>query len=359
MIFQEIKKNIISDTDFKTKLLYAQIFLCSSVAGMYLLIYFLYLQYLPPILVHILYISYVISLLIPLRSGHYLYVKYGITISHLIQLTLATFVWFPTSTGFNLYYLLVPMTAFLIFSFDIEKERISAIFLSLLSAILYFISEIFSLSFAMYPTTTETDTIFNTLTIITTLVPLTFIFTMFSYDIFSLQQKLTHLAHIDPLTNILNRRALFEEGKQAFSIAKNSSSTRQNIFSLLIFDIDHFKTVNDTYGHPVGDQLLRQLSSHISSLLPQNTLFARYGGEEFAILIKDTDEEKSLALATTLLKTIENIDFLIASYDISITVSIGITSYKPSFNSYNDMLRVADQSLYKAKENGRNQIIAS
>lgn len=157
----------------------------------------------------------------------------------------------------------------------------------------------------------------------------------------------------DHLTKIFNRKFFAERFIQEFSYALRHSK----VYSLAIIDIDHFKKVNDTYGHQAGDYVLRQLADVIGNLIRDEDIFARYGGEEFVILLRDTDEEKAFIFAMRIRRAIEKHEFKFQGIKIPITISIGLATLKDgNFKSPEEMFRVADEYLYKAKNNGRNRV---
>ena len=160
-------------------------------------------------------------------------------------------------------------------------------------------------------------------------------------------QQQTHLSHTDKLTNIYNRTKFDEELTAICESAK--------FFCVLLIDIDHFKNINDTYGHLAGDQVLVGLASSVSESIRSNDIFARWGGEEFILILQSPE---SLAIATELgkrlLKKIESKEFKPVGH---ITISIGATAYTPG-DTPTQILQRADEALYQSKNNGRNTITA-
>jgi diguanylate cyclase (GGDEF)-like protein/PAS domain S-box-containing protein len=165
--------------------------------------------------------------------------------------------------------------------------------------------------------------------------------------------KLHELATTDPLTEIYNRRHFFDLAEKELERAKRSKTP----LSIIIFDIDHFKNVNDTYGHLAGDQVLIALANLCQKNIRSMDIFARFGGEEFVILMPDTDEEAALKTAKKLRKLVGN---QITSFDrknMSVTISSGVSSEKtPVEMDIPTLLDKADKALYQSKENGRNQV---
>jgi diguanylate cyclase (GGDEF)-like protein len=163
----------------------------------------------------------------------------------------------------------------------------------------------------------------------------------------SMNRDLTHLRHevnIDELTGLVNRRG--------FDSLMADWIESKNPFALVLFDIDHFKLVNDTYGHVVGDAVLRYLAQQMQQLSSKEDVAFRYGGEEFGILIKHYDLGRAKALADRLR---EQLATTISPTGQSITVSAGISSFPVHGQTAEQLVMRADEALYYSKENGRNQ----
>lgn len=167
-----------------------------------------------------------------------------------------------------------------------------------------------------------------------------------------LQAKLEHQAYHDELTKILNRRAFFLKSEQEFTVAKTTLSP----FSIILIDIDHFKKVNDTHGHHIGDQLLIHVVQACQTQLKEDILFARYGGEEFVLALKGSLLE-SEKLANQLRRHVESEPLLTAEGAITVTLSCGVAeAMKGTDETLYQILHKADEALYSAKRKGRNQV---
>ena len=169
-----------------------------------------------------------------------------------------------------------------------------------------------------------------------------------------LNDELEDLASIDPLTSCVNRRK-FEE---LSNLELQRSSRYNNDFTLLMLDIDLFKSINDTYGHLIGDKVLKHFSSVCLELAREMDIVARIGGEEFVVMLPHTDSDGAFIFAERFREQIYNSELIIDEHKIKYSVSIGISS----FNRDNDteismILHRADLALYEAKENGRNRSI--
>jgi two-component system, cell cycle response regulator len=163
------------------------------------------------------------------------------------------------------------------------------------------------------------------------------------------------LATKDGLTGLFNRRYFDIHIKQMVT----KSIGTGNKISMMMFDMDHFKQVNDTYGHPTGDAVLKTLSSTLKSSFKITDLIARYGGEEFVVVLSNTDLNSGLQIAEKVRQKIETTDFVIPNNEIPLkkTTSIGIAEYQEG-ESIPDFISRADKALYKAKQTGRNKVVS-
>lgn len=160
-------------------------------------------------------------------------------------------------------------------------------------------------------------------------------------------KQLEHLSSYDALTNVYNRNIL-NQILQADGI--HFSSELGNHVSILLFDIDFFKSVNDTYGHTAGDKILKIVTNTVKNTIPQPNYFIRWGGEEFVLLLPDSTPEKGVQLAEQIRDDVEHTDTRICP----ITISVGVSFYKGQ--SFKTAIDNADKALYKAKNNGRNRV---
>ncbi|MCF7355641.1 diguanylate cyclase [Vibrio sp. CK2-1] len=174
-------------------------------------------------------------------------------------------------------------------------------------------------------------------------------------DRIELEKRLEYIAHTDVLTGISNRRHFFERVTPIF---KRHLATQEPL-SLLMIDIDHFKQVNDGYGHDIGDMVLQQMSLTIQQHIGGSDIFARLGGEEFAVVTTDTQEE-ALKLAENIRKVVSEQPIEISGGEtLNVTLSIGIVAITPDISNIDNMLKQADIALYQAKTSGRNRVVAS
>ena len=160
------------------------------------------------------------------------------------------------------------------------------------------------------------------------------------------------LSVTDPLTGLYNRRHFEDTLEREFLRA----SRYNNHLSFAIIDVDFFKKVNDTYGHSTGDYVLKEVAYLILQNLRKTDMVFRYGGEEFAVIITETPKEKAIVPLERLRKAVEEYPFSYNSQNINITISIGISEVCENITTVHQLFDDADKALYKAKENGRNQI---
>jgi diguanylate cyclase (GGDEF)-like protein len=160
-------------------------------------------------------------------------------------------------------------------------------------------------------------------------------------------------ATTDGLTGLVNHRTFQER----FSTMLGRADRHDLAVSLLLTDIDHFKKVNDTYGHPTGDEVLRRVAGILKASARKIDIVARYGGEEFAIVLDGTDREGARQLAERVRAEVEQQSFPSSKGAFKATLSIGVSSYPDDAREKAELISRADQSLYAAKHGGRNRTI--
>ncbi len=164
-------------------------------------------------------------------------------------------------------------------------------------------------------------------------------------------QKLSLLSRTDGLTGLYNRA----HWEQCLSEQFIQCQTLNAPASLVMFDIDHFKNVNDTYGHSSGDAVIRQTAHLLKKTARQADLCGRYGGEEFTVLLPKTNSEQAYYFSERLRNRIQEALIQTEQGDISFTISIGISEFSSEMENYLTWLESADKALYNSKQNGRNQ----
>lgn len=166
------------------------------------------------------------------------------------------------------------------------------------------------------------------------------------------QEEMRQLAETDPLTSVYNRRALMEKLEQEMDRAARYATRLTG----MMIDIDNFKQINDTYGHLVGDRVLKQLASLLKREQRSVDIVARYGGEEFVVLLPETTTSESRNFAERILKRVASHNFGDAGKPVRVTISIGVASYPDErVTDGVSLLRLADSHLYRAKHEGRNR----
>jgi len=165
-------------------------------------------------------------------------------------------------------------------------------------------------------------------------------------------RELQELAYYDPLTGLPNRRFFFEHASLIFEEVKRYEKP----LSLLVMDIDHFKKINDTYGHDVGDLVLKTFADILRGIVRKSDICARLGGEEFAVLLPNTDLEGARVLAERIRATVAKNPVEHGSIVIAFTVSIGVSQYRKGMQGIDELIKEADIALYRAKEGGRNRV---
>jgi len=165
-------------------------------------------------------------------------------------------------------------------------------------------------------------------------------------------EKLEDKANHDPLTGLFNKGYMEEQLTYHFELAKRSG----NPMAVMFLDIDHFKKVNDTYGHQRGDEVLKRIAHILKDKSRAINVVGRFGGEEFMIIGPISDYKSALYLGERIRTAVEKEVFSHDNTDFNITISIGISVWNSSIASEKDLVKFADEALYTAKRNGRNQV---
>lgn len=188
--------------------------------------------------------------------------------------------------------------------------------------------------------------------VILTMLPIvgTTAFLMLCSDV--LRVRLEHAAATDFLTNLPNRRSVTERGKRMFKAAVESG----NGFAVAVVDIDQFKSINDKFGHEVGDRALVHVASRLRQEIRSADMVARSGGEEFTVLFEGMDAPRALAAAERMRRALEEASFYWNEERVVITVSTGVATRQHDDKSFEDVLLRADKALYLAKSMGRNRV---
>ena len=165
------------------------------------------------------------------------------------------------------------------------------------------------------------------------------------------QEQIDHLSHHDPLTDLPNRLLLQERLEQAIKLANR----HDNKLAVVFIDVDRFKQINDSFGHPIGDQLLQNISSRLLGRLSEGDTLARISGDVFVLLLEDVDNAEKTGVAVNNILSAFNDPFQLGSNQISITASVGIALFPGDATDATTLMRNADAALHRAKEAGHNQ----
>jgi len=179
------------------------------------------------------------------------------------------------------------------------------------------------------------------------------VFVLLFFRQLRIRNKLLHLTRTDALTGLPNRSALFEHGVNMVA----SFAEQPTEFSVLLLDLDHFKKVNDNFGHQVGDLVLIKVAELICETMRSRDIFSRLGGEEFVALLPFADSNKAKAIAMRINEKIAQYDFSPLMLQKKITLSIGVATMENKQMTFDDLLHGADLSMYQAKEQGRNCVV--
>lgn len=183
----------------------------------------------------------------------------------------------------------------------------------------------------------------------------TIVFKYFSHDnienVFT--DKIYRMATIDGGTGTFNKKYLLEALDNEFKYSK----TYAKDLTIIYFDLDHFKKVNDTYGHSAGDYILKEVANTVRGHIRKDDIFCRFGGEEFVIVLPNTNSKTAYELAERIRKALETGVFKFnGEIEIKQTISLGVSQLVPAMATPNDLLNDADRKLYNSKKNGRNRI---
>ena len=176
------------------------------------------------------------------------------------------------------------------------------------------------------------------------------------YDLDQAETRLLELAVVDDLTGAYSRRFITQAAERIIA----RTIRYQEGLGVIMMDVDHFKRVNDSYGHPVGDAVLVQLKLICDQHLRTSDILVRYGGEEFLILLPHTELKMATLIAERLRKAIAERPFRVQELDLPVTVSFGVASLKPDETDVGmeTLIQRADKRLYEAKRTGRNRVVA-
>ncbi|MBI5050914.1 MAG: GGDEF domain-containing protein, partial [Nitrospirae bacterium] len=167
-----------------------------------------------------------------------------------------------------------------------------------------------------------------------------------------LHKEVEKLALTDGLTGLYNHKHFYERLSEEFQRIERFPHP----LSVILMDIDHFKKINDAYGHPVGDIILSNLAGILRKTLRGIDIIARYGGEEFAAVLLNTESRRAKKIAERIRAKVEDSPFFAGEKRLSVTLSIGVATYPHDASTKEELISRADEALYHAKDKGRNQV---
>lgn len=177
-------------------------------------------------------------------------------------------------------------------------------------------------------------------------------------------KRLRKLVYYDELTGLFNRRGLTEEAEHQFRLVSFGTTGVERRtgfqipFSIIFFDIDDFKKLNDVYGHNAGDMALKAVAHVLKKNLRDGDLYGRWGGEEFLVALLGANQERAFVIAEKIRGALANFKFFVDGKRISLTASFGTATYEKEKNLHG-LIERADKAMYRAKEAGKNQVISS
>lgn len=169
-----------------------------------------------------------------------------------------------------------------------------------------------------------------------------------------LADRMRRLAITDQLTGVFNRRGFEEQSRKMFSLAKQKKMP----ITIVVADIDHFKSINDSYGHGVGDEAIKSFADLLQMGIRESDVLGRVGGEEFVILLPNTELESAIKLVERVREEVATTPVQCEKENITMTASFGVAQFGVNAHSMREILANADGALYQAKNAGRNQVIA-
>ncbi len=187
----------------------------------------------------------------------------------------------------------------------------------------------------------------------TLIIATVFVIVLLFFRQLKIREKLIVLTKTDALTGLANRSALFGHGRRMIETLVDKPSN----LSILLLDLDHFKKVNDNFGHHIGDEVLIKVTELVKETMRSRDVFARLGGEEFVALLPFADANKAKAIAMRINDKIAQYDFSSLMLQSKVTVSIGVATMENNSMSFDDLLHGADLAMYQAKEQGRNTVV--
>lgn len=266
-----------------------------------------------------------------------------------------TFYVFSNRAGFHLQYLALMIIIFLVSDMRQVQQRNISLVLATITSLSFYLCEHFAdITLSSIAIDVNFDFLRN-LSLSITLIAMVILLYVYSNELSKKERALSFMAQNDALTGIYNRGYFTKKGEQLFFNHLMISTP----LSVILFDIDNFKTINDRFGHHAGDEVLIHLSEQVESLLKPAFTFSRYGGEEFAILLPNLSKQDAYVLAEEIRTSVETTTMTYKHIPIQITVSIGVSTLKRTHNTFDELMQEVDRQLYTSKNNGKNQTSVS
>lgn len=304
-------------------------------------------------IVAVINLLFTFSYLIPLALNRFESHRTAKTIFFIIlmlHLVICTNLYVTRDSGFHLYFFLVPTGAFLLFE---TKDKYHKVVLSLIATLLFFYCEntvnenpLIALSDTMNHYIYQSVVFIN-------MIEVVFVLTLFVNQIETNEEKLFQQAKTDALTKIANRHFFFEQGNKQLEQATDN----ERPYTVALIDIDHFKSINDKYGHNAGDVCLMETARMFKMLVRKQDVIARIGGEEFVIAMPETTMKEAQSIVERIREAVSEHSIEIdVNTKFSCTASFGIATLSEECRDLKSLLNNADKALYQAKESGRNRV---
>ena len=334
----------------KIKILNIVVFITCIIASLYACFFFVQLNNPALTVMNLGFVALYGASMVLNHFQRYKVAKLSFFIVLMLHVLILTVYIFTPSASFHYYYLLLPCGIFLIFD---DEEQTEKLFVMVSSSALFFYCHVFQNNDPIVELSSQTENTIYTSAITIIILEIYFVMSIFSRANSKHHLKLKKLATIDPLTGLSNRRTLMAKGEELYQHAKRY----QKVFSLLMIDVDHFKSINDTHGHAIGDAILKKVSQTLIDHTRASDITARYGGEEFIVLLPETDQSGAYVIAEQLRQKINEATTLSSSgQTVTCSVSLGLASYDALSTSFDSLLSQADIALYEAKNTGRNNV---
>lgn len=281
------------------------------------------------------------------KAGFYFAANHFLTVNFLSEIFIHTFLLFGISYSFHMYFL-VGMP--LIYSLFTKQQQSARVIYSLLSVSLLIVAVFFSDGWVQsYPLAESKVRLMQLLNTVSSFIVLSVAIYLFTNLMEKAEQNAYENSVTDFLTGLSNRRFFINQAEEVLELSKRNNEP----FSVVFVDIDHFKQINDHYGHAVGDQVLKMVAGLLKENVRSSDLLSRFGGEEFVILFANTPREQAMAKAEVIRLGIRAAQMPV---DGNVTASFEVTSFYQDDYELRAILKRADDAMYLAKDAGRNCI---